>query len=533
MTKNKQVVVGKNVIEVLTEGMYDNPLVIYREYVQNSVDSINHAVELGFLKKTEDGSVQISINPHKKCVEISDNGTGIPRNDAWSLLTSVAASTKDRKKHLGFRGIGRLAGLAYCQSLIIETSYPGEDFKTELEWDGDQLRKIIGDHDDKRKASEVIEAITKFKNDLPENKDLSYFKVKLLNVKHHKILNADEVKKYLRIVAPVPFKPQFIFSPEITKRLRASNVNLGELHIAVNDEELRKPYRTNIYRNDNKLEKSIDEIIDVPEIEIFDESSGKTIAKGWYSLTKQMQRIPAYNEASGIRIRKGNIEIGDNLTVQRFFSDERFHHYFVGEIHVVSNDLTPNGQRDYFDTSPTLHIFEEKMYKIAYKLARLCHDTSAVNSALEKIGKYELQMEEFKAKEADGKFLSPTHEQEERRKLEDLAEKADSSKEALKKIEKKAAEDDALSRILKHRIPEAIAGISPSSNDDQSQKNEGSKKNGKKRYLTHGFSTLNRKERKIVGDILEIINKILTPDIASNLVLKIEEHFRDGESAKK
>jgi len=433
MAKHKEVVVGKNVIEVLTEGMYDNPLVIYREYIQNSVDSINHAVELGFIENDLDGSIQILIDHHKKAVEITDNGTGIKRNEAWSLLTSVAASTKDRNKHLGFRGIGRLAGLAYCQTLIIETSYPGEAFKTILEWNGDQLRKIIGNFEDKRKADEVIQAITKFSNDTSEAEDDHYFRVRLLNIRHPKILNADQVIKYLRIISPVPFNPQFIFSTDIKKRLQNESIHLGEYHIAVNNEALRKPYRTKIYRTDNKLEKSIDDIIDTPEIEIADDSSGKIIARGWYSLTKLMQRIPAYNEARGIRLRKGNIQIGDDLTVERFFSDERFHKYFVGEIHIVSNDLTPNGQRDYFDTSDTLHIFEAKMKELAYKLTRLCHDTSDMNSALDKIGKFEKQKENFRTKSADGKFLSPSHEEKEKRQLEELAEKADSSIEKLRK----------------------------------------------------------------------------------------------------
>ena len=34
---------GKNVIETLSEGMYDNPLFLFREYVQNSADAIDSA----------------------------------------------------------------------------------------------------------------------------------------------------------------------------------------------------------------------------------------------------------------------------------------------------------------------------------------------------------------------------------------------------------------------------------------------------------------------------------------------------------
>ncbi|MEA2077309.1 MAG: ATP-binding protein, partial [Candidatus Marinimicrobia bacterium] len=111
------VVIGKNIIEILTTGMYDNPLVIYREYVQNSVDAINQALSLELFQDVREGEINITVNPEKKYIEFYDNATGIPAKSSWNLLTSIADSTKDRNKHLGFRGIGRLAGLAYCEKL--------------------------------------------------------------------------------------------------------------------------------------------------------------------------------------------------------------------------------------------------------------------------------------------------------------------------------------------------------------------------------------------------------------------------------
>lgn len=39
--------VGKYTLESLTTGMYSYPKIVYREYIQNSVDSLEHAVSLG------------------------------------------------------------------------------------------------------------------------------------------------------------------------------------------------------------------------------------------------------------------------------------------------------------------------------------------------------------------------------------------------------------------------------------------------------------------------------------------------------
>lgn len=43
-------VAGKFLLEILTRGMYSNPMHIYREYIQNSSDSIDKAIEAGILQ---------------------------------------------------------------------------------------------------------------------------------------------------------------------------------------------------------------------------------------------------------------------------------------------------------------------------------------------------------------------------------------------------------------------------------------------------------------------------------------------------
>lgn len=47
-------IIGKNVIESLTTGMYENPLFVYREYIQNAADAVDHAVKSGVLQKGEE-----------------------------------------------------------------------------------------------------------------------------------------------------------------------------------------------------------------------------------------------------------------------------------------------------------------------------------------------------------------------------------------------------------------------------------------------------------------------------------------------
>ena len=46
-------IAGKFLLEILTQGMYSNPMHIYREYIQNPSDSIDKAIEAGILRTTD------------------------------------------------------------------------------------------------------------------------------------------------------------------------------------------------------------------------------------------------------------------------------------------------------------------------------------------------------------------------------------------------------------------------------------------------------------------------------------------------
>jgi len=53
--------IGKNVIEVLTTGMYEDPRIIFREYVQNAADSIDKAVRMNILQMQSESSIHVEI----------------------------------------------------------------------------------------------------------------------------------------------------------------------------------------------------------------------------------------------------------------------------------------------------------------------------------------------------------------------------------------------------------------------------------------------------------------------------------------
>ena len=145
-----KIVIGKYTLESLTSGMYADPFVLYREYTQNAVDSIDNAYKKGILLTGQE-QINISIFPIEKRIEIFDNGIGIEAQKAEQTLTGIGNSKKDALSTRGFRGIGRLSALSYCQTLKFETSYPGEPLASILTIDALKLNEILTtkstDHD--------------------------------------------------------------------------------------------------------------------------------------------------------------------------------------------------------------------------------------------------------------------------------------------------------------------------------------------------------------------------------------------------
>ena len=143
---NNDVTVGKDILELLTSGMYLDPLTIYREYIQNSADSVEKSVDEGLLQSVEEGLIKITTNYIDRSIIIQDNGIGISKNKFLKILLSFGNSPKRGTNARGFRGIGRLAGLAYCQELIFTSKSSKENTISTLKWDCRTLKKLLVDH---------------------------------------------------------------------------------------------------------------------------------------------------------------------------------------------------------------------------------------------------------------------------------------------------------------------------------------------------------------------------------------------------
>lgn len=89
----KKLIIGKHILDSLSIGMYNNPLMLFREYIQNSVDAIDQPTKKR-KHKTNDSRVEIIIDGKTRSITIQDNAIGITAKNALSTLHDIGKSSK-------------------------------------------------------------------------------------------------------------------------------------------------------------------------------------------------------------------------------------------------------------------------------------------------------------------------------------------------------------------------------------------------------------------------------------------------------
>lgn len=515
MDKTATPLIGKDVIESLTIGMYEDSKFIYREYIQNSADQIDKAIRDGLLKQNE-GEIHITINPEKQLITIEDNATGIPQSQVLSILQNIAQSTKQRGVDKGFRGIGRLGGLGYCEKLIFETSFEGEAIKSIMTWDATKLKQIINNRSTKEEAASVILEVTEYET-VKEIEESHYFKVTLTGVTNDDLLNAKEIRKYLSMVAPVPFSNKFIFKSEIYNELKKENLTIDEYKIFINTEQLFKGYSTYVYKGEESKKEKVGEVISLEFFKDYDEKEN-LLFFGWYSLTTSMnEQMKAVNRARGFRLRKSNIQVGNEYTLEKLHREQRGNFYFLGEVYAVHPDLLPNSRRDYFVENDCYSEFEKKLKGHFYKLKDLYYVASNVNSATRKIEEYEDAQKAFLEKKDDTGFIDKTDQNNEIKKLEKKREQALVAQKDLERLSIKHKDDKAFNRVISKVTENKNTFVETLDLPEV---------NNKPKFRTDNLSTLNKEQRKFLGKIFSAIRDVLDEHTAEELIKKIEEEVR-------
>ena len=368
---------GMYLLETLTSGMYNEPLSIYREYIQNAVDSIDLVVGK---KRGKHLQINIDLDPFKKRICICDNGMGLTADTAERTLSNIGSSEKKSIDLRGFRGIGRLGGLAFSNRATFLTKASGEQIESIQGWDSQRLRKYMSNPNASQMSlQQLFKRITKFSQENNKPKRGSYFKVILDGVSSFRnyVFDIDKVRNYLADVAPLPFNPDlFSFGDEIDNYLRLRLSHYRSYNIILNGDKVNKGYKDKI----KSTKKAADHI---DKVKLFDlEVEDKPVAYGWYGERRDfLGGIAKGDNPSGIRVRVGNILLGDQHLLDGCFREARFNSYLVGEIHVDHPALIPNSRRDDFvDNEMKTRFFDAIEREIGLPLSKEIRYRSRINS---------------------------------------------------------------------------------------------------------------------------------------------------------
>jgi len=390
----KDVKFGKNTLHSLTIGMYVNPFFLFREYVQNSADAIQDAIEDGIIEQ-HNSRILITLNYSDRSIIIQDNGIGLQKDVSKDYLVNVGDSKKDTNKRMGRFGIGRLGGLGYCDKLRFETSAKGDSYKTIVEWDAKRLTELINDSSVDDDAPSVIKKVVSCTEEKCET-DAHFFKVSLEGVKetHSDLLDERKVGQYLSQVAPVPFRrDNFRFADKIYKFLEDNELPVNDYNVVLNDEPIFKPYEDSIPNVTKNPDNSRDAIAKAKPIKVEDvlpqlikNVRGEILGWFWIALTNCEGRLGKYCISRGIRLRQWNIQIGDAdcLNKPKFWREELGNSYFIGEIYALDNNLIPTPRRDYFEENEACRGFEELLKSIFDQLNDVFRAASTINSGNKK-----------------------------------------------------------------------------------------------------------------------------------------------------
>jgi molecular chaperone HtpG len=386
--------------------MYGEPRHTVREYVQNAFDAICVARGNGTLQAHE-GTVFITIDDSRRIISVKDDGVGIRSSSAWGTLSSVGASTKDRNEQAGFRGIGRLAGLAYCEKLHFITKHRSDPVESTITFDCNRLRRGMDPTQDGGEDIQTLltDAISDSYREVEEGEvNGHYTEVMLENTKlaPPEITSVTALAGYLSQTAPIDFHPTLWSYSEKIKKFAVSQgeqintIRIVMRHVAAAPEddpileeadvvepnmaefEIFKPYR-NAHAPKGRSPVSVN------DVRFLSDPTGK---KKWWGWIGQMPILGtlADEDAAGLRVRMRNIAIDRTDITEQMFSDirvsyARFNDYYIGEFHVLTNDVIPNARRDGFEENRAWRDVQNEIRPHLKNLTKTTHKESRSRNA--------------------------------------------------------------------------------------------------------------------------------------------------------
>lgn len=369
---------GGFVLETLTIGMYGEARNAIREYIQNGFDSVQRAVDDLKILKPGEGRIEIEMPIGRKSLIIRDNGAGLPTKSAATILTRVGASGKSHRRHAGFRGIGRLAGIVFSNTVTFVTKAKGEREQTTVVFDAKAMRAAMAPGKGSMKsAQELLTETVKAYRTAHREVGKHFFEVHLdgFTDAPDECRSPKEMYDFVSQVAPVPYPDAFPYRRELAAAAAKTGIAIEEVRITIKDGLGRANPVTKRYGAEFEFESGD---VELSGCEIFESPTRR-----WWAWVGKKDESGAYTDerVSGLRVRVRNIQIDGTEIVRDIFrehakSNARFQDYFLGEIFIEPSALVPNARRDGFEEDAVWRKVRTELAVVVKQLGREAHAVS-------------------------------------------------------------------------------------------------------------------------------------------------------------
>lgn len=416
---------GLRLLETLTSALYEDPIVFFREYVQNSADAFTrHPVT--------NARIDIKIDKRNKKIVFLDNGYGIPKKDFIDKMTSIGKSDKSKAiDQIGFRGIGRLAAMPFCKELIFKNKVENEEEIQVFSWDGEKYNTLLSqsETDDLESAIEQItqKSVLKYEGNISDH----FFKVELVSYRTEieELVNGKDFKQKLSRLLPLKYADSFEAKKAIHnhyKKFMGESLEKYEFDVYLDDDQLYKPYsETHILESDIVF-------WDLSFDQLSEEVPAEKIGVLWFTFNRKVSSNPA-DSPRGIFVRSKNMLLGNEYAIADSVSKGNNDYVTTyreltqtlngvyGELLIDTQRLSDNARRDWFKidlNSNQLRViltdYLKKLTTYRRDASAAFNDKKAESKRTRVINSYRELTGGFDTKQFEKDFYSPESEKEER-----------------------------------------------------------------------------------------------------------------------
>jgi Histidine kinase-, DNA gyrase B-, and HSP90-like ATPase len=405
---------------ILSEDLYPRKLEIIREYIQNASDALDEYRSVAeYIQDRSEPLIKISIQG--RSLLIFDNGIGMDEEEI-DKLKRIAYSEKKTGEEAGYKGIGRLAGIAVADKLKISSTSYGSDRLFCFEFRAKDMRNDISS---KKKAgvqepaSQVINRHTEtWCTEIDPESHYTLVEIRDVNESCAALLDPETLTEYIGDIAPVDFAPasEFSHGPLISEKLRRYVPDYSPKTIYLSrpkGERVRiyKPYRNEMFLADPEF------------IEVRDPKDPNRLVAYCWSASKGKEMlgkvrplgkifavdaddVEGKRRFAGLAYKLFGFTIGDRSLPQRTLWVTALPRalWFTGEIHVVDKAVMPTTDRSHFVENEARKTLYEGARQIPSKLNELAQVISNNRRAFDDAARVKAKLDEYRMKLAQGQI---------------------------------------------------------------------------------------------------------------------------------